>query len=735
MQTAPPELQTIPQHQSLNAMRAAVVSPLIEALTLLMQLHERPISAQALSEGIPGRASGIDPAQAVRAMERHGFSARVSKRGLEKIPALALPVVLLLKNERACVLQASHADGTVDILLPETGLAPHKLKISDLNRDFTGWVFFSRPVHRLRKAGIGEISEGEDSSKNWLWKTLWRYKSYYMESIVAALLLNILGLALSIFIMNVYDRVVPNRAFDTLWVLSLGVGIALLLELILRTVRCHFLETAAKKADLTISSQLFSHVLGGRLETRPAYSGALASQMRDFESVRDFITSATLVTLTDIPFTVLFIAVIGLFGGSLAWVAILSVPLIIAVGVAVQWPINASIQEHMRDNSFKQGVLVEAVDGLEALKAVGAEGFALGRWERACASTARTSVVTRNLSSLAQYSSQFILQAATVVAVIYGVYLIAEGKMTQGALIGCIMLLGRALAPISQVTSVLARYQHAKSAYEGLQKLMQAPLQRDPQRTYLHRPHLEGDIRLQDLQFAYPGPLQDAGPLVDVKALHIRPGEHIAILGKLGSGKSTLLKIIAGLYKPQRGMVLLDGTDLQQIDPADVRHNLAVLTQEVRLFRATLRENLLLGNPHADQHTFLTACDLCGVDEWAKRHPLGYDMPIGEKGEGLSGGQRQTVALARALITGAPVMLFDEPTSALDQGTEQALIRRLQAVFQDRTLVLVTHKPAMLALVDRIVVLDAGRVVADGPRDNILAALSGAKPDDRKGGL
>jgi ATP-binding cassette subfamily C protein LapB len=698
--------------------------PLFDAVSLLTQLLGKPVSARALINEVARQGATVGAGQVITSLKHHGFSAKVSRRALGAIPTLALPAVLLLHSGNACVLRAIGRDGAAEVLVPELGMeAPQRLSIPELAAHFTGWVVFARieasPFH---PAVDSEPDAGPDPSISWFWRTLWSHRRYYLESAVAAVIINILGLSMSLFTMNVYDRVVPNHALESLWVLSIGVTVAIGFEFVARTLRGHFMDVAAQKADLTLSSSIFKHVLGLRGEFRPGSAGNLAAQVQGFEVIREFIGSAAMVAISDLPFAALYLWVMHMLAGDLAWVPLVTIPIVLVVNMLIQIPLNRAVQAATRAGYSKQGVLVEAIDGMDTLKALNAQGFSLGQWERASTATARSTHASRKWSACAVNFSNLVSQLATVATVFLGVQLLAEGKLTQGALVAGVMLTGRVLAPLSQISGLLARFHHAHSAYQALRKLMSQPAERQPGKSYLHRPRFDGRLSLRDVQFAYPGS-KSGRSLIDIQALEIGPGEKVAIVGRVGGGKSTLLHVLSGLLQPTMGVVLCDGVDQAQIDPADVRQNIGLVNQHSRLFRGTLRENLLLGAPYADAQAMLRYAELCGVHDWATRHPMGYDMPVAEAGANLSGGQRQMVALARALLVGTPVVLLDEPTSALDVHAEQKLLARLKLELRRRTLVVVTHRPALLSLVERIIVLDDGRVAADGPRDAVLRAM------------
>jgi len=696
--------------------------PLLECLAIVTRLHGRPMSAGALASGLPLENNRLTPALFVRAAELHGYSARVLKRSLRRISSMVLPAVLLLKDARACVLTRLSGADSADAVFPEAGFGEKTASLADLDRQYTGYCIFIQPRLRPDNRASDEVPL---RPRSWFWGTLFRFKRYYAETILAALMINFLTLATSLFVMNVYDRVVPNNAEATLWVLALGAAIAVGFEFLSRTLRGYVLDAAGKKIDLLLASALFRQALSIRMEARPASAGAFASHLREFEALRDFFTSATLTTLTDVPFVFLFAWIISLIGGPIALIPMLAIPVLLLVGVLAQIPLSQVMQRHLNESSAKHGILVEAIEGVETLKTLSAEGIMQRRWENYTALTAQSAMRSRFISALVINFSILVQQAVTILMVIWGAYRIAEGVLTVGGLVACTILSGRALAPLSAMAGLMTRYQQSRSALLALNRIMSQPTERPEDRTFLHRPVLSGQIEFERVSFAYP---KTKLTVLHEISLRIQPGEHVAILGRVGSGKSTTLRLMMGLYQAQAGSVRIDGTDLQQIDPADLRRNIGYVSQDVRLFYGTLRDNVTLGAPLADDEALLVATRIAGLDRLVSSHPLGFDLNIGERGEGLSGGQKQSVALARALLAAPPVFLLDEPTSSMDHNTEQSFIAHFKTFIKGRTLVLATHKPAMLDLVERLIVLDSGKVVADGPRDVIMQALSKPAP-------
>lgn len=692
--------------------------PLLDCLHIITRLHGRPVSQSALIGGLPLANKRLTPALFIRAAERHGYAARVVKRSLTKLSRLLLPAVLILKDSGACVLTEYGKRKTAKVVFPEAGFAIKDIAVEELARQFTGFVIFVQPTLRIEEARLG--LHAFKPSSPWFWSILWRFKRYYLEAMFAGVLVNVLTVAISLFTMNVYDRVVPNNATDTLYVLAAGTALAVGFEFAARSLRSYFLEVAGKKADLLLASRLFAQALGLKMAVRPASSGSFSAQLREYESLRDFMTSATLTTVMDLPFVAFFIWIISLIGGPLFLVPLLTVPVVVAVGLIAQLPLSYLMRSHLREGALRHAVLIESIEGMENLKALCAEGVMLGKYENYVAMTGKSATRAREISSFVVNFSYLAQQISTIALVVWGVDLIGKGDLTSGALIATVILAGRGLAPLQQVAALLTRYQYARSTYITLNELMHRPIERPEDRQFIHRPLLSGAIQFERTRFAYPNAKLEV--LREI-SFTLRPREHVAILGRIGSGKTTLLKLILGLYTPQAGAIRLDDVDLEQFDPVDVRRHIGYVGQELQLFYGTLRDNVALGTPHATDEEIVAASRLAGLDKLINHHPQGFDMIVGERGEGLSGGQKQTIAIARALLKRPSIMLLDEPTSAMDHSAEQAFITNMRQYLENRTLVLVTHKPTLLALVSRIIVIENGQVALDGPRDEVLKRL------------
>ncbi len=692
---------------------------LLQCLAYVAKFYGDERTLASWRQGMPEGQSGASPQAVLEAADEAGFHSTLVRRELKDVPAYLFPVIVVLQGERACVLRSCDG-GTVEVAMAEGAetMLPLQMSFEELNAQASGYcIFIKPPVRRDERAGIHLATH----PVSWFWGTLWRYRSYYYNVVLAAVLVNVLALAGTFFTMNVYDRVVPNQAYTTLWALALGTALAMTFEFFGRQLRSYLVDVAGKKADLVLGAMLFRQMLDVRLEAKPASSGAFANQLREFESLRDFATSATVAALTDLPFVILFVVVIAMIGGELALVPLITIPLVVLIGWGIQAPLARHMKENMREASQKHGLLIESIEGMETLKATNGQGMMQKRWEDFSALASMSSMKSRLLTSWATNFVSYVQQIVTVILVVWGAYLIGEGKLSMGALIGVVMLAGRAVSPLAQVVGLAVRYQHAKTSLETLNGLMKQPTDRDPKQTYLPRNRFDGALRLENMGFTYP---QQKLHALEGLNLNIAPGDRVAVLGRIGSGKSTLMRVLSSLYLPTEGSVYADNIDLRQIDPADVHHNIGLVSQDCKLFYGTLRENIMMAAPYSSPEQFLYVAKITGIEMLAARHPLGYEMQLGEGGAGLSGGQRQLVALARCLLAKNTIVMMDEPTSAMDGQTEALFMAQMQKEMAGRTLIIATHRMSLLALVNRVIVLDNGKLIVDGPRDKVMAALN-----------
>ncbi|MFZ5766899.1 MAG: type I secretion system permease/ATPase [Thermodesulfobacteriota bacterium] len=692
--------------------------PLLDCLVQLTKLFGRDQSRNALSAGLPLVDNRLTVELFPRAAKRAGLSTKIVKRALSDITPLALPVVLLLQSRQACVLIDTAPDGeTHTVLPPESGGGAKTISRQALEELYTGYAFFVQPSYRFQDRTLDDIAP---RPKNWFWGTLFASWRMYRDVLIASLLINLFTLATPFFILNVYDRVIPNAAHETLWVLVVGIIGIYLFELLLRGLRGYFIDDAGKKSNLRISSQLFEKVLGLRMEVKPKSVGAFAKNLQQFENIRDFITSFSITALIDMPFVAIGLAAIWYFAGNMVWIQIIAIVVLLLFSIVMQLPLKQAVEASFHASSQKNAILVEGLNGLETVKLLGAEGQLQRAWEEAESYISRWNVRSRLLSSSVTHVASFVQNLAVVLLVVLGVYKISQGELTQGGLIACIILSRRTLTPMTQVVNLATRFHRAKTSYDVLKRIMELPEERPAGKQFLQRSRFAGKIGLKNIGFRYPEQTTDT--LKNV-TLEIAPGERVALIGPIGSGKTTIGKLILGLYQPTEGMVSMDDTDIRQIDPAELRHFIGYVPQDVTLFRGTVRDNIVFGTHDVDDATILHAAEMAGVADFVKKHPAGYDMEIGEQGRGLSGGQRQTVAIARALLLDPPVLVMDEPSSSMDNRTETRLKTNLAPLLAGKTVILITHRASLLDLVDRIVVIDNGTVVADGPKQRIVEAL------------
>lgn len=696
--------------------------PLLDCLVELTRIHGRPSTRAALVSGLPLEKGVLTPSLFARAAGRAGLSARLLKRPLDRIDDVLLPAVLLLANDEACVLLGWSEDGsTARVLFPETGQGTVALSREQLAARYRGVAIFARPHFRFdtRTPQVGEVK-----LRHWFWGTLADQWPVYRDVLGAALLINLIALVMPLFTMNVYDRVVPNRAFETLWVLALGVMLMIGVDMVLRALRGYFIDLASARIDLQLSATIMERVLGVRMEARPAAVGAFSSNLRSFESVRDFITSASVTAFIDLPFALLFVLVIALIAWPLIIPVLLAAVLVVVYAYILQHKMHALSETTYRASAQRNATLIESLTALETIKTQGAEGLMQSRWEKTVAFVARINNQMRFLSSAATNGAMEIQQLVNVVVVVAGVYLIGDGRLSMGGLIACTMLTSRAVAPLGQMVGLLMQYHNAKVALESLEQIMKNPVERPADANFVHRPELKGNIEFRDVEFSYPNTQVAA-----LKGLNcrIKEGDKVVVIGRVGSGKSTLQKLLLGLYQVTGGSVSIDGVDLRQLDPADLRRNIGYVPQDVTLFYGTLRDNIAIGAPYADDAAIVAAAEAGGLSEFVNRHPDGFDMLVGERGESMSGGQRQGVAIARAFLMDPPILLLDEPTSAMDFSSEQQFKERLRTIAAHKTVIIVTHRNSLLDLATRVIVVDDGRIVADGPRDQVIQALQSGR--------
>ena len=695
--------------------------PLADALLFLAAHHGRAISREALMAGLPVLDGRLPPPLFERAAAKAGLEGKAVRRKLAEIPALVLPAVLSMRDGSTRILLAIDLDTKMATVVdPSSSTRPQSRSMRELNAEYLGFAFLVRPA---ASADARAVAAGDLPRAHWFWSVVRRFWSNYSHVAVAALIVNMLALASPLFIMNVYDRVVPNGAMASLVALSIGMGIAVIFDFVIRMVRSRIIDMTGKKLDVIMASNIFEHVLSVKLAQRPASVGIIANQIRDFDSVREFFTSGTVVSVTDLLFAVLFIAVLYMIAGPLAFIPLVMLPVMIIVGFGLQLPLERAMRKLQAESAARHGVLVELLAGIETVRATGAEARMQNAWERSVAATARSGEEVHHWSSLALTSASTAQQLNYLLMVIVGVFLILDGKITVGVLVASTMLSGRVLAPIAGIATVITRAAQTFITLKAINRIMQLERERPPERIYVARRIEKGSIAFENVSFKYPGSNDAALEKVSFK---IAGGERVGIIGRVGSGKTTVGRLVAGFYEPTDGKVIIDDVDARQYDPADLRTGVGFVLQDTDLFFGKIRDNIALGKPNATDEEIIAAARLAGVENFIAGHPLGYDMPIAEGGRSLSGGQKQAIGLARSLIRQPKALFLDEPTAHFDVRSEADFLERLKEIAADNmTIVISTHRLSLLSFVDRILLFERGKLIADGPRDKVIAMLRG----------
>lgn len=696
---------------------------LLDCLIYISSQHERIFSHKELTAGLPLKDNRLNPRIFPRAAERAGFDAQIKKLKISRINENRLPAILLLEDNSAILVLSRLTGDRYDCWMPgkpDNQNNPHRqviLNIQQLSHRYSGYLI----VLKLLPHFDARLESARQSKqRKWFWRAISQSSHIYRDVLLASFMINVFALASPLFIMNVYDRVVPNQAIVTLWVLVIGIVIVFLFDLLLRGLRGYFIDYAGKRSDIELSSKIYEKVLNVNMASRPQSVGAFSTHLDEFENVRNFITSSTISTFVDLPFIILFLAVVWFVAGNLVMVPLLAIPLILIYALFMQIPIKRAVEKSQLGATQKNAALMESLIGIETVKVLSAESQLQHKLEDVAEYVSDWRIRSRMLSTSVVNFALFVQQMVTVAVVAYGVYLISDQQLSLGGLIAGVILSGRIMAPMGQIANLATHFHQTRNALGLLDRIMSLDTDRSQQRSYINLPEIKGEIEFDHVSFSYP---QQRIPALNDVSFHIRPGEHVGIIGRTGSGKSTIQKLIPVLYQPQQGYVRIDGIDAQQITPAELRSQIGYVQQDVMLFYGSLRGNLVFGDPMVSDEKLLNAIEIAGLTEMIKRHPLGLDMPIGERGSGLSGGQRQSVAVARAVLHRPSIMIMDEPTSAMDNRTETQLINNLQEYLKARTLVLVTHKSSMLALVDRIIVVEAGKIIGDGSKADVLSAL------------
>lgn len=703
---------------------------LAQALCDVAAHYGSTTAVKALTAGLPLNEGRLPLEHVEAAARRANLSAEVSTVPFALLEAHDLPALVMTSGGGCDVLwniEAGSADlGRIARLSapgrPEVRVA---VPVSEIDQSPSREIVRLRPLSGLDERGETAVQR---SRPGWFLPAFLESRKIYGEAIAATVALNLLALALPLFTMNVYDRVLPNAVETTLWALASGVVLATLFDFLIKTLRAEFVDVASRRADVILSNLIFGRLLGARAPDRPVSAGVRANALREFETLREFFNSATLTAFGDVPFLFLFLAMIFMVAGPLGWIALLTVPVVLGIGWVTQKRLTRLTEEAFRESAQKNAIVVETIVGLDSVKAAGAESWAAGKWEAAVSDQIRSSHAIRHISNLGIHTI-FAIQTLTQIAmVVAGFYLVAAGQLTMGGLIAATMLAGRALQPLGQVAMLITRLHQTRLAFRALSEIVDLEQERPEGARLLAKADLSGAISVEGVGFTYD---KDAPPCLSDVTFSIAPGEHVGIIGAIGSGKTTLLKLMHAVHVPHKGRVAVDGVPVHQIDPALLRANIGLALQGADLFHGTIRTNIALADPGAPDEDVIASAKAAGALEWILRLPKGFETPVRERGAGLSGGQRQSVALARALFRSPRIVLLDEPTSDMDLMTEQHVVGSLKAALKDRTIVAVSHRPAVLALVDRLIVLEGGRKILDGKKDEVLRELEARRSAGR----
>lgn len=703
---------------------------LLDSLSTYTKFYHHPYSKEALIHGLPIEKGNehpelfsIDSSKGLfsRAAAKAGLKTKFVKKNLKNFSNLQLPVILLLSNSNSCLLDSFSEDRKkVKIISELSGdIIEQWYDIESIEEEYLGFAILIKKSFNYKDSEIDKHLNVE--RKHWFWSTLKYSSGIYMDVIFASVLVNLFVLATPLFTMNIYDRVIPNNAIETLWFFSAGILIVYLLDIFLKLIRSYFLEIAAKKSDIIMSSLIFERILGLKLEQIPKPIGVLANNLKNFDVIRSFLTNATLIAFIDLPFTIIFLVVIYYIGGIVVLVPIIVVTVILFMAVFLKNPIQNNIKKINEVVSKKNSILIEVLNNIETLKSLGTSSNVQWEWEESSGKIANTGLRSRMLSAFIPSFTSLLIQLNTVGIVVMGVYLIQDFQLTMGGLIAIVILSSRAVSPMGQAAALITNYEDAANSYRLLNDIMHRPIERPKDKEFVSHSEFKGKIEFRNVSFSYPN--TNVEILKNVSFV-INPGEKVAFLGKIGSGKSTILKLILKLYEPTEGAIFMDDIELSQIDPANLRKNMGYVSQHVSLFNGTLKENITYRASFVNDETMLKAAHTAGVNVFANTHPRGYEMMIGENGEGLSGGQIQSVGIARACLFDYPIMLLDEPTSSMDKQTEDNVLSNLKLHTSDKTLCLVTQKMSLLDIVDKIIVLNNNTVYINGPKHDVIKILS-----------
>ena len=688
---------------------------LLDCLVQIARFHGHDTSKDVIVSGMALPKDGLTPGILPQIAKKASLQTSLFETNIAEIPEVLFPCILLMEDRGCCVIYSRDND-QAEVFIPDAGEGLVNIDLEKLQSSFMGSAISVKPMHvHLQKEEKG----GKDYSGHWFWGVIKDLRPEYLKVILASFIVNSLAVAAPLFMLNVYDRVLPNSAFSTLWVLAIGMALVLVFDLVLRVLRGVIIDSSGRWADVKLASRIMDHVLRMRLAEKPAASGAFASRLREFETVREFFSSATLLAVIDILFVALFLAVIYMVGGPMVIIPAIAVVLVVVVGIVVQPMMIGTIRSVQEETALKHALLIESITGLETIKSLNAEGAVLKHWQGLADTTSKSTEQVRFLSMNMITFTMIVQQCVTVAIIVYGTYLFDARMVTMGAIIATVLLASRAVAPLGVVASTLSRLQQSLVALRNLEDIMATGVENSDADLHVSREISKGDIEFRNVTFAYPG---SQIPVLKDVSFKINAGDKVGIIGKVGAGKSTLAHLLSGLYMPDVGSISFDGINIAQLHTTDLRNAIGIVMQDVVLFSGTIKENISYGRSGLTSKDIVRAAEISGANDFIDAHPMGFGMQVGERGRYLSGGQRQFVALARSLVTDPPILLLDEPTSAMDNASEALFMSKLEGL-KDKTLIVSTHRQSLLKMVDKLILMDGGRILAFGPKAKVLGFL------------
>ncbi len=706
-----------PKAESLTPSDVDFIPPVVQSFVTLFRLYGKQISGTHFLTTLGNSVPSVTSCR--RAAHELGLESNLLFReNIADISSLVLPCLLILNNQGTCVLQSFSEEGKIKVIMPEHGNDEMEIEVEKLQEQYSGYAMFVSLAARADRQ-LRPIEATQERS--WFWDVIHHFGPLYRQVAMISVLTNLLVLVGPLFVMNVYDRVVPNLAFDTLWVLAIGALLAYVFEFGLRMLRTYFTEKASHNIDVIVATRIMRHIIGMRLQDRPATSGALISHMREFESLRDFCSASTLLALVDVPFLFMFLWVVYFIGGILVILPLLAIVFLLVVVLFLQYSARRAATADVQGTVEKNAHLVEIVTGVEAIKMASAQNRMLQIWEKISGHCAENTEKHKMMTTSVTTTFLFATQLVSVTLIIWGVYLISQKQLSVGGLIASNILVGRCMSIVVQLAGLTTRIQHAIVAMKTLNQFMALKQEDVNESLNVEFGHLKHDVAFTKVSFSYgDSPL----PAISDLNLNIPAGTKLGVMGHMGSGKSTFSKLVAGLYEPQEGTVRFGGVDLRQLDIVELRTRIGYMPQEPVLFHGSVRDNIALGTPYIRDQLILRAAYLAGVTDFIKLHPAGFGMQVGERGNNLSGGQRQAISLARALLHDPDIIILDEPTSNMDNFTEEIIKRRLLPVLEKKTLIINMHRTSLLSLVDNLLIIKEGKLSIYGEKNKVIAALN-----------